>query len=170
MNRNWTGILQGTLFFAYIPWKKCCSHTFRVSSKEVTVMHSEKLKAKYMKEDVWKSFFHKLAGWLSQLHYELTSSQIIFSDFSKWTPSNGYFSILYKMLEKHLCNSFLLHQLVKILQLVHEKSSFSEVLYERSVLKNFSKSTDTHKKQSSRGVLSNTDASLFWRISVKDCF
>ena len=35
-------------------------------------------------------------------------------------PSNGYFSILYKMLEKHLWNSFLLYLVVEILQLVHK--------------------------------------------------
>ena len=44
--------------------------------------------------------------------------------------------------------------MVEILQLVHEISSFPEVLYERSVLKNFSKFRDKHKKQSSGGVLS----------------
>ena len=33
-------------------------------------------------------------------------------------PSNGYFSFLYKELEKQLWNSFLLYMLVKILQLV----------------------------------------------------
>ena len=33
-------------------------------------------------------------------------------------PSNGYFSIWYKMLEKHLWNSFLLYLVVEILQLV----------------------------------------------------
>ena len=37
---------------------------------------------------------------------------------SKWMPSNGYFSIWYKMLEKHLWNSFLLYLVVEILQLV----------------------------------------------------
>ena len=55
---------------------------------------------------------------------------------SKWMPSNGYFSFLYKMLEKHLRNSFLLYLVVGILELVHEISSFLEVLYKRSVLKN----------------------------------
>ena len=53
---------------------------------------------------------------------------------SKWMPSNGYFSFLYKMLEKHLRNSFLLYLVVGILELVI--SSFLEVLYKRSVLKN----------------------------------
>ena len=58
------------------------------------------------------------------------------------------------MLEKRLRNSFLLYLLVEILQLVHETSSFPEVLYKRSVLKNFSKFPDKHKKQSSGGLLS----------------
>ena len=35
-------------------------------------MHSEKIKAKYMKEDVWKSFFLNLQAGLSQFHYRLT--------------------------------------------------------------------------------------------------
>ena len=72
--------------------------------------------------------------------------------WSKWRPLNGYFSVLYKMLEKHLWNSFLLYLVVEALQLVHENNSFSEVLYKRSVLKNFSKFTDKHKKQSSGEV------------------
>ena len=49
--------LQVTLLFAYISWKKLFSHTFKASLEEVIVMHSEKMKAKYMKDDVWKSFF-----------------------------------------------------------------------------------------------------------------
>ena len=32
-------------------------------------MHPEKMKAKYMKEDVWKSFFLKLQLGISHLHY-----------------------------------------------------------------------------------------------------
>ena len=67
---------------------------------------------------------------------------------------NGYFSFLHKMLEKHLWNSFLLFLVVEILQLVHEVSSFSLVLYERGVLKNFSKFTEKRKKQSYRSALS----------------
>ena len=43
--------------------------------------------------------------------------------------------------------------MVEILQLVHEISSFPEVLYKRGDLKIFSKFTDKHKKQSSGGVL-----------------
>ena len=43
---------------------------------------------------------------------------------------------------------FLLYLVVEILQLVH--SSFPEVLYKKCVLKNVSKFTDKHKKQSSR--------------------
>ena len=63
-------------------------------------------------------------------------------------------SRLYELLEKHLWNSFLLYLVVEILQLVHEISSFSEVLYKRGVLRNFSKFTDKHKKKSSGSVLS----------------
>ena len=63
MNPNWTGKLQVTLIFAYISWKKFCSHTLKASSEEVIVMASWKMKAKHMKEDMWKRFFRKLAGW-----------------------------------------------------------------------------------------------------------
>ena len=41
--------------------------------------------------------------------------------------------------------------MVEILQFLDEVTSFLEVLYKRSVLKNFSKFTDKHKKQS-KGV------------------
>ena len=58
------------------------------------------------------------------------------------------------MLEKYLSNSFSLNLLVEPLQLVHEISSFSEVLYKRDVLKNFFEFPDKLKNQSSGGVLS----------------
>ena len=41
--------------------------------------------------------------------------------------------------------------MVEILQFLHEVTTFLEVLYKRSVMKNFSKFTDKHKKQS-KGV------------------
>ena len=81
--------------------------------------------------------------------------------------SNGYFSFFYKMLEKHLWNSFSLYLLVEILQLVHEISSSSEVLYERGVLKNFSQFTDKLKKQSSGGVLSKYVLKNFAKLTGK---
>ena len=52
MNRNIRYITTNTTFGLY----------FKAASEEVIVMHSEKKKTKYMKEDVWKSFFRKLAG------------------------------------------------------------------------------------------------------------
>ena len=63
-NSHWTGKLQLTLLFSYTFWEKLCSHTFKASLKEVMVIPSDKMKAKYMKEDVWKSFFftRKLAS------------------------------------------------------------------------------------------------------------
>ena len=57
MNRNWATKLQVTLLFTCISSKKLCSHTFKTSSEEVIAMHSEKMKTKYIKEDVWKRFF-----------------------------------------------------------------------------------------------------------------
>ena len=67
MNRNWTDKLHVTILSDGISWKKLCSHTFKASSEEVIMMHSEKMKAKYMKEDMWKSFFRNLAGWGPQV-------------------------------------------------------------------------------------------------------
>ena len=57
MNRKWAGKLQVTLLSTYIFGKKLCSQTFKTSSEEVILMYSEKMKAKCMKKDVWKSFF-----------------------------------------------------------------------------------------------------------------
>ena len=48
-------------YFSFIfPERK---YTLKISSEKVIVMPSEKMKAKYTKEDVWKSFFCKLLGW-----------------------------------------------------------------------------------------------------------
>ena len=71
------------------------------------------------------------------------------------------------MLEKHLRNTFYLHLVVEILQLVHEISSFPEVLHKRGALKNFSKFTDKHKKQSSGGVLSKDVLKNFAKFTDK---
>ena len=61
----------------YFPLKEIVLAHFQSLFGKVIVMYSEKMKAKYMKEDVRKSFFRKLAGW------HLATS-------------------LYNMLEKHL--------------------------------------------------------------------
>ena len=119
MNRNWTGKLQETLLYSYTSRKKLCSNTFKASSEEAILMHSEKIRLKYMKRMCERLLFVKLQVDILQVHYRLTSPQ--FSGIlSKWTPSNGYFSNLYKMLKKHLWNSFLLYLVVEILQNVHE--------------------------------------------------
>ena len=86
-----------------------------------------------------------------------------------------YFSFLYKMLEKivcekHLRNCFLLHLVVETVQHVHEISSFPQVLYKEGVLKNFSKFTDKHKKQSSRSVLSKDILKNFAKFTLKHFF
>ena len=54
-----------------------------------------------------------------------------------------------------------LHLSVEILQLEHEIRSFSEMLYKRGVLKNFSKFTDKHQMQSSGDVCQK----MFLKIS-----
>ena len=127
-------------------------------------MHSEKMKANNMKVDVQKSFFRKPAGWHSQLHYELTSSQIVFRNFKyllRFIFSNSYLSFLHKMLEKHLWNSFLLYLVVEI---------WNKLLYKRGFLKNFSKFSDKHKEQSSGGVLSKDVLKNFVKFTEKNIF
>ena len=113
INRNWAGKLLVTLLAAYIFWKKLCSQTFKDSSEEVFRENIGK-----MDERV---FFVNLQVGISQLHYRLTSLHKQFSGkLSKWTHLNGYFSILCKMLEKHLWNSFLQYFVVEILQFLHK--------------------------------------------------
>ena len=47
------------------------------------MMYSEKMKAKYSKEDVWKSvFFVKFQVGISQLH-QINFSQTVFRDFKQ---------------------------------------------------------------------------------------
>ena len=147
--------------FANVSRKKFCSHTFKASSKEVIVMSSKKMKAKYIKEDMWKSFFRELAG----CHLAASLRINLFTGNFQWTPSNGFLSFLYKILEWHQWNSFSLFLLIEILPLLHEISSFSKVLYERGVLKNFSKFTDKFNKQSSRGALSKEVRKNFAKLA-----
>ena len=64
--------------------------------------------------------------------------------------------------------------LVEILQLVHEICSFSEVLYNIGVLKNFSKFTDELKKQSfgdvqSKNVPRKNFAKYIEKTSLSEC-
>ena len=82
-------------------------------------------------------------------------------------PSNCYIWFLYKMLEKHLWNGITLYLLVKILQLIHEIISFSEVLYERGVLKNFSEVTYKLTKESSGDVQSKDVLKNFEKLTEK---
>ena len=55
---------------------------------------------------------------------------------------------------KSTCEIVILYMLVEILQLVHEISSLSDVLYKKGVPKSFSKFRGKHKKQSSGGDMS----------------
>ena len=124
-------------------------------------MHSEKMKAKYMKKMCEKVFFVNLQAGISQLHYKLTSSQIVFRDFKylfRFIFSNSYLSFLHKILEKHLWNSFLLYLVVEI---------WNKLLYKRGFLKNFSKFSDKHKEQSSGGVQSKDVLKNFVKFTEK---
>ena len=79
MNRNWTGKLQVTLLFYFL--------------KEILFAHFQSLlgrsnpgsflenEGKYIKEDMWKSFFLNLQVGISQLFFKLTSSQVVVKDF-----------------------------------------------------------------------------------------
>ena len=81
-------------------------------------------------------FFVNLQLGIWQRHNRSTSSQTVFRD---WTPSIG--NLFYKMLEKHLWNSF-----------YWSGGSIKEA-QNTSVQRNVSNFTDQHKKQSSGGVL-----------------
>ena len=83
---------------------------------------------------------------------------------------NGYFSLLYKMLEKHLGHSFLFYLLIEMLQFVHEISSFQEVLFKGGVLKSFSKFIAKHKNWSSGGVLSKDVHKSFAKFTEKHLY
>ena len=61
-------------------------------------MRPEKMKVKYLKRVCERPLLVKVLTAIVQLHYELTSSQIIFSDFD-WMN-------IFKMPEKHLWESF----------------------------------------------------------------
>ena len=82
-------------------------------------MHAEKMKVKCMNQDVWKSLICKLAGWhletSLQINFFADSFQGFYVSFKILMTSNGYSLFLYKMLEKHLWNSFLLFLVVQIL-------------------------------------------------------
>ena len=60
-----------------------------------------------------------------------------------------------------------MHLVVEILQLVHEISSFPEVVCSRSDLNNFSHFTGKHKKQSSGGALSKDNLKSFAKFTEK---
>ena len=57
--------------------------------------------------------------------------------------------------------------MVEILQLVHEISSFLEMVYKRGDLKNFYRFTDKHKRQSSVGVLPKDVLITFLKFTEK---
>ena len=113
-----TGKLQVTLRVYFL--KKLCTNTFTLFGRSNCDAFWEN-EGKYMIEDVWKSFFHELASWHlpTELHYWLLPHGSFSGILSKWTPSNnylrmGYFLFLYKILEKHLWNIFLLYVVVEI--------------------------------------------------------
>ena len=160
MNRNGTGKLQVKLLFAYISWNKLYWYTFKAPSEEVIEMGSEKMKVKYIKEDVWKSFFCKPTSG----HLATSLGINFFTDDERLRMVNSRSSI--KCLKSTSEIVFYL-LMVEILQLVHEISIFPEVFYERGVMKNFSKSTDKHKNQSSGGVLSNKVLKNFSKFAEK---
>ena len=79
MNRNWTVKLQVTLLFYFL--------------KEIIFAHFQSLlgrsnrssflenEGKYIKKDMWKSFFLNFKVGISQLFFKLTSSQVVVKDF-----------------------------------------------------------------------------------------
>ena len=118
-------------------------------------------------EDVWKSFFRKLAGCgISQLHCRLTSSLIAFRDFK--------YPLRFYRLRMATARS-----IIKCLKNTYKKfftlsggwssvtCTWNKMLYKRGVLKNFSKLSDQQNKQSYRGVLSKEVLKRFVKFSEK---
>ena len=85
---------------------------------------------------------------------------------SKWTPANGYFLFLYKILEKNLRTTFLLYQVLKFCNFPWNKQ-FPRGVFKRGNVKNFSKFTDEYKKQSSGDVLSREVLTNFGKFTCK---
>ena len=131
-----------------------CKHTFHI----IKVRISEKLKVVVMR-NLSGAIFYMKTDILQNFHICISVS------LSK-TPSNSYVLFLFKVLDKHLWNT-LLYLVVEILQLVHEIRSFPDVLYKRGDLKNFSRSTDKHNKQSPWGVLSKDVLKNFAKFTGK---
>ena len=115
-------------------------------------------------DDVWKSFFRKLAGsGISQLHCRLASSLIAFRDFNY--PLRFYHLLM------AAARSF-----IKCLKNTYKKfftggwssvtCTWNKMLYKRGVLKNFSKFSDKQNKQTS-GVLSKKVLKKFVKFSEK---
>ena len=80
-------------------------------------------------------FFVNLQVGISQLHYELTFSQIIFRILIKWTPLNDYFSLFYKMLEMYLGKSYCICFLESSNLYLHTISSLPDVFYKKDFWK-----------------------------------
>ena len=124
----------------------CKQKTFSLYflKESVLIGSSEEVNAKYMKEDVLKSFFRKLADWhlTSSLRINFFTNNIQGFWLNEHLPvASNTLSFLYNMPKKYLGNSFLLYILPEILQVVHEISSFrvfcKKVFCQKGVLKNF---------------------------------
>ena len=59
-----------------------CSHNFKASSEEVIAIRSEKIKENTRRRMFARVFFVNLQAGISQIHYEFTSSLIIFRHFN----------------------------------------------------------------------------------------
>ena len=68
-------------FNHYFPLKEIVLAHFQNSSEEVIVIHPEKMKVKYMKENVRKSFLLKLAGWHLTTSLQINFFTVTFRDF-----------------------------------------------------------------------------------------
>ena len=98
-------------------------------------MRDEKMKAKYIEEYVWKSFFRKLAGWYLSTSLWINFFTDNFPDLIKWTPLNDYFSLFYKMLEMYLGKSYCICFLESSNLYLHTISSLPDVFYKKDFWK-----------------------------------
>ena len=86
MNYNGADKLQVKLLFAYISWK-ILAHFQNLFGKVILIKYSEKMNAKYMKENVWKSIFiHKVAGWHLATSLQINFFTTVFRVYrNSWT-------------------------------------------------------------------------------------
>ena len=144
-------------FFVYVNRKKECSHNLKDLSKRVIVVRSEKMKAKYLKEYLWKSFFRNLAGWYlgTSLRKNFLTENIRGLRLNDYLP---YFSFLCK---NYLWNSYW------ICRLKFCNFYIKEALFQRCSIEKLFWKTSQNLEINKRSVLSKRCSIKYRKILRK---